>query len=575
MKTFNFFKLSLFAVLICLSACSTDDSIESEGIILDSDIANYGLYFSNEKNEKSITFSTSENWTLSIEEASRGVNWCKISAESGRKGTSTVTFTVEENPSFYVRNAFVTIKSGIITKKFSLSQKAAPIIPGTLMHGELFRETIYCLANGLEGPGENVDITQMLPDSIIERIVVELNNPATPVGNYAVVSSEQSVCPVYAIWDNEKQITLRTKGNMLYVHQGASHMFYGLKKLTFCDLPKMNTSDVKYMWAMFKECGLSSLDLSKFYTSEVLNMNELFAGCSNLTTLDVSSFDTSNVRTMYNMFGGCKNLTTLDVSHFNTSNVTDMTCMFIGCGVSSLDLKGFDTSKVTSMAGMFSNCDNLTTLDVSSFDTSNVTSMIGMFNCKKLTKLDVSNFDTSNVTEMQAMFSSCENISELDLSGFNTSKVVDMSWMFGGCEKLTTVKWGDFDTSGVKYMTGMFTGCMNLKSLDLNVFNTSRVKDMGNMFYYCTSLTTLDIRNFDTSNVTNMDSMFANCTQLNTLDLSSFSFANTPTVSHMFTDIGINVGTTSIIISEDGYNYLARQIHDNSVKFVKSDGSDW
>ena len=50
----------------------------------------------------------------------------------------------------------------------------------------------------------------------------------------------------------------------------------------------------------------------------------MFMECSNLTSLDVSSFNTSKVINMEYMFGGCTKLTNLDISNFDTSNVTDL-----------------------------------------------------------------------------------------------------------------------------------------------------------------------------------------------------------------------------------------------------------
>ena len=57
----------------------------------------------------------------------------------------------------------------------------------------------------------------------------------------------------------------------------------------------------------------------------------MFSECSSLTTLDVSKFDTKNVIDMGGMFYNCSSLTTLDVSKFDTKNVTDMNSMFYNC----------------------------------------------------------------------------------------------------------------------------------------------------------------------------------------------------------------------------------------------------
>lgn len=96
------------------------------------------------------------------------------------------------------------------------------------------------------------------------------------------------------------------------------------------DIPK-DTSGMTSMQSMFLLSGETTLDLSSFDTSKVVNMSGMFEGCSALSTLNLSSFDTSNVTNMREMFSDCTELTTLDLSSFDTSKVTDMEAMFVGC----------------------------------------------------------------------------------------------------------------------------------------------------------------------------------------------------------------------------------------------------
>jgi len=78
------------------------------------------------------------------------------------------------------------------------------------------------------------------------------------------------------------------------------------------------------------------------------NCNIMFYGLSNITKIDLTKFDTSQVINMAYMFYGCKNLISLDLSNFNTSSVTNMQSMFYGCNhLISLDLSNFNTSSVT------------------------------------------------------------------------------------------------------------------------------------------------------------------------------------------------------------------------------------
>ena len=284
---------------------------------------------------------------------------------------------------------------------------------------------------------------------------------------------------------------------------------------SFTGLNKLDTSNVTNMDSMFAKCyKLTSLDVSGFNTSNVTNMGSMFGaypgvGCKALTSLDVSGFDTSNVTTMSHMFAGCEALTSLDVSKFDTSKVTYMSSMFQNCyALTSLDVTKFDTSKVTTMAYMFAGCSALTSLDVSGFNTSKVTDMGHMFALGRtpslpirgrssLTTLNVSNFDTSSVTNMENMFWGCSSLTNLDLSNFNTSNVIKMG---GGIFLL--------GNSLEKYGGGMFWECSSLTSLNVSGWNTSNVTSVGAMFYGCKSLTELDLSSFNTTKVTDMKGMF-------------------------------------------------------------------
>jgi surface protein len=90
-------------------------------------------------------------------------------------------------------------------------------------------------------------------------------------------------------------------------------------------------------------------------------MGSMFSGCKALTSLDVSKFDTSNVTDMRSMFSGCKALTSLDVSKFDTSNVTDMKWMFNNCKalITITASEKFVTDKVTNSSYMFADCTSL------------------------------------------------------------------------------------------------------------------------------------------------------------------------------------------------------------------------
>lgn len=133
MKVFRFIGFILITVLLCLSACSSgsDELVEpspkpevtKSEITIDSSIISNGLSFSNAGGDQSISFTTTENWTLSVANTTSGTIWCTASSTSGTKGSVSVKFTVIENTDYENRSVSVTIKSGTTIKTFTISQK--------------------------------------------------------------------------------------------------------------------------------------------------------------------------------------------------------------------------------------------------------------------------------------------------------------------------------------------------------------------------------------------------------------------------------------------------------------------
>jgi len=92
-------------------------------ITFDSDITSSGLVFDEQGGEKSVSFTTNKDWTLSIAATTRGTSWCTASEESGSKGDVTIKFTVTENTEIEDRSVAVTIKAGTASQTFKIAQK--------------------------------------------------------------------------------------------------------------------------------------------------------------------------------------------------------------------------------------------------------------------------------------------------------------------------------------------------------------------------------------------------------------------------------------------------------------------
>ena len=182
---------------------------------------------------------------------------------------------------------------------------------------------------------------------------------------------------------------------------------------------KINFKNIEDKWILnynFKEKG--EYEIKIVFNKKIANISKFFGGCEMLNTIDLSNFDTSNITDMEYLFACCEQLKRI------------------------IGIEKLKTNKVISMKGMFEECLELEELDLSNFDTSKVTDMGLMFsNCVKLKKIKgLEKFNTSQVISMKAMFQQCIGLEELDLSNFDTSNVTDISFMFVNCFNLKRIK---------------------------------------------------------------------------------------------------------------------------------------
>ena len=113
---------------------------------------------------------------------------------------------------------------------------------------------------------------------------------------------------------------------------------------------------------------IESIDLSKFNSSLVNNMESMFYGCISLKSINFSNFDTSSVTYMSYMFYGCISLISLNLSSFDISSLNDMDCLFYGCdSLISLDISNFDMANCYSYYKVFPENNNIKYLNVYNF----------------------------------------------------------------------------------------------------------------------------------------------------------------------------------------------------------------
>lgn len=117
---------SLAALTFLLTACGGGDDEEgltptpeeTASITIDSSIITNGVAFTAEGGEKSVSFTATTDWTLTMA-ATRGVSWCTASVGSGGKGSATVKFTTQANADYDDRSVAVTIKAGTASQTFT------------------------------------------------------------------------------------------------------------------------------------------------------------------------------------------------------------------------------------------------------------------------------------------------------------------------------------------------------------------------------------------------------------------------------------------------------------------------
>ena len=198
--------------------------------------------------------------------------------------------------------------------------------------------------------------------------------------------------------------------------------FFYCQSIDGLDVSNWDVSKVTNMYAMFYDCKeLSALDVSEWDVGSVTIMEFTFGGCRKIEYLDVSNWDVSKVTSFDSFLSssgsnvGNMGLKSIDVSKWNTSNVVDMFGMFYGCGsLTKLDLRGLDVENVTNMSHMFCDCYNLTEIDYTGWNTASIQTMDAMFNnCNSMTVIDVTEFDTETLEETSQMFEACYSLERI------------------------------------------------------------------------------------------------------------------------------------------------------------------
>ena len=281
-----------------------------------------------------------------------------------------------------------------------------------------------------------------------------------------IASTIDSPYPIY-MWYEDGTIYWWSEDKTPNLNEDASFMFYLMKRLENIEgVSKFNSSNVLNMEWMFDDVNVSNLaNLENWDTRNVTNMNSLFSNIISLTTLE-------------------------GLKRWNTSNVTNLSWAFKNTSISSLKgLEDWDVSSVTTLLATFQDNPNLTSVEeLANWDTSNVKSIDQIFLRTALEDLHgLENWDVSKVTGFTNVFANIQTLKSIEaLKNWDTSNITYMTyvfWMNSSLKKLKGLE--DWDISNVTIFSDMFAGCGSLEDASaINDWNIQRTADFTGMFRF-------------------------------------------------------------------------------------------
>lgn len=279
------------------------------------------------------------------------------------------------------------------------------------------------------------------------------------------------------------------------------------------------------------------IGLDKLNLNDVININDLFSGCSSLESINFNPA-IPNVKYMDRAFKDCTNLQSVVIgSNLGLSNVESFANTFENCSsLTTFNLGNASLSKVATLSNAFKNCTSLTSFSLNLGNSNALYKTDGMFSgCSNLISIDATKFNMTNVSTVKEMFSGCINLTTILASAtFDTQMASNYEKMFYNCSSLTSINGIKFNNTKriVKTMKSMFEGCTNLSNVDFSNINTQSIEidGMSSMFKDCSNLQTISFgdgfRLGSNSSGNNISYMFSGCNSLTVLDLSTFEKEN-------------------------------------------------
>ena len=527
MKAFKLIGLALFTILMCLSACSSggDDPIEltpkpevpKSEITIDSSIISNGLSFSDAENEQTISFTTNENWTLSVAATTSGGTWCTPSTTNGIKGNVSVKFKVAENTSYDNRSVSVTIKAGTASKTFTISQKGVDALLVTSDKYEVSQEGGSIEIEVKANIDYEMEISETSKEWITESSSRGLATYKHTFKIAANVENEKRKGEIYLVNNDfkiRKEIEIyQEKGNYnaipyltfvsnstqtLTMSQNVDSLEYSVNGYSWSELGTKTVTFGGDKGALrLRGKNLNGTSVTRFGNFSTIKFgNDSKVTCSGdiRTLLDYENYKdvyTGNAR-FIGLFRNCSSLVTAPELPIITLAESCYRDMFENCCNLRIapELPAIELAE-SCYFDMFGGCTNLTTAPELPATKLAESCYYNMFS--RCTSLTVTPNLPAIILEKYCyggMFIDCANlIKALQLPATTLAKEC-YHGMFGGCKKLTKVPQLPVMTLAESCYGSMFSGCTSLTTAPELPATTLAEYCYSNMFSGCTSLTT-------------------------------------------------------------------------------------
>ena len=316
--------------------------------------------------------------------------------------------------------------------------------------------------------------------------------------------------------------SVKSMYNLFYNAKNLENVSFGYKKF-----PKNCDNTVN----MFGGCtALKDTNVNDWFNPnvEILSMNSMFEGCSQLTS-NISFHNVKFKRDgcyLMNVFDGCSSYTGNPFQYYTIGYIypKDTSSMFKGVGSTTLDLSRFDFTYCTKTTSMFEESkvtnvafdayyDQNTQTNIGcQINSENLTDVSRMFYNTPVIAMELTFTSNANITNVTEMFYNCTNLTRVRLDGLVGSKVTtvkDMLYNVSGNIELSIKNW---DVSGLSADTNLG-----------DMFGYDRDMYIGHQMYSGT----VDMSGWGQLTTNNVFTNFFECfSDLNGINLDGTTFAD-------------------------------------------------